>query len=160
MTQTFYEITNSKIKFCSTEYNFDNKLHYLSYTEGYLGEINDFDNINTEDYSEVESFLKCLKIKYPDKINQRDKVRLSLLIDKDLRQLDCKRFENLLEHFLKTAKYATVFSGLGDFRDVKIKNHINNYSIDFKIIDKDLFLRVFLDLIRHCGLEEKDFIIN
>ena len=156
MTQTFYEITNSKIKFCSTEYNFENKLHYLSYTEGYLGEINDFDNINTEDYSEVESFLKCLKIKYPDKINQREKVRLSLFIDKDLGQLDSERFQNLLDHFLKTARYAAIFSGLGDLIKIKFKK---DYYVDLELIDKDLFFKVFLSLISHCGLIEEDFYI-
>jgi hypothetical protein len=47
------------------------------------------------------------------------------LINKNLRQLDAERFENLLDHFLETAKYATIFSGQGEFDDVSLMK-LNN----------------------------------
>ena len=77
------------------------------------------------------------------------------MIDKDLRQLDSERFQNLLDHFLKTARYATIFSGLGDLININLKK---DYYVDLELIDKDLFFKVFLNLISHCGLKENDFI--
>ncbi len=162
MNQIFYVVTNSKIKFCSTSYYFDleNKLHYLSYTEGNLGEINDFNNIITKDYSEIETFLREIKIKYPDEVHYKINVRLSFLIDEDLRQLDTIRFDELLNHFLKTVEYTTIYSGQGEFKDVNLIKLNKDYYLDFQLIDKDLFLNVFLDLIIKSRLKKKSFVLT
>jgi hypothetical protein len=162
MNQIFYDLTNSKIKFCSTSYEYDlnNNLHYLSYTKGYLGEVNDFENIIIKDYSEIETFLREIKIKYPDEVQHKINVRLSFLIDKDLKQLDAIRFDELLNHFLKTAEFATVNSGQGEFKDVNLIKFNNDYYFDFEVIDKDLFFKVFLDLITLCGCKRNSFVLT
>lgn len=155
MNQIFYDLTNSKLKFCSTSYenDLDNKLHYLSYTKGYLGEVNDFENIITKDYTEIETFLREIKIKYPDEIQHKINVRLSFLIDKELKKLDAIRFDELLNHFVKTAEYTAIYSVQGEFKDVNLIKLNNDYYLDFQLIDKDLFLNVFLDLIIKSGLK-------
>ena len=159
MIQIYYKISDEIIKFHSTIYEFDDtsNIHFLSYNEGIVGEENNFETFITEDYSKIEKFLEDIKLKYPDKIIERKKYKLSLFIDEDLKKLSSKRFEDLLNNFMSAAKYASYSSGQWEFNKVVLNHNKNEYFIHIELIDKNLFFELFLYLISFSGLVENDF---
>ena len=83
-----------------------------------------------------------------------------MLINKNLGQLKKDRFDDLINYFLKTAKYSTIFYGQGEFNNVNLIEPNNYYFKDFELIDKDLFFKVFIVLRSSSGLTKEDFILN
>jgi hypothetical protein len=160
--QVFYKHTDLGTRFCAAAYEYDcsMQLHHLSYTEGKLGEINPFEYFFSDNYNEIEIALEKIRSDYPDTIEKKVPVSLSLLLDDHLRKLPSKKRKALPIHFRNTVEFVSFYSGMGYCNYVQTKNLENSYNLKFDVIDKELFFQTFIEEITPCGLRPGDFLID
>jgi len=153
MVNLNYKIEGNQYYYCTyreSRYTSREKPFYcLEINKGKIGTISNFDPLVTENYKEIEEEIEKIRKEYPDPQPETIKIKLIIDIRESLQKQTTGSYYEKVLHLWKAVQFVTLYSGLGTFAleppKSTIKPNNEKFELEFYVIDKDLFYKVFIE---------------
>jgi hypothetical protein len=168
-----YKLIDNKYHFCyysiSDEYyggkNLSEKKSYgIEFNQGEVGEIHLFDCGIFEDFNEIIKVKDELIKPYTITNIPTYEVVVSVNLSDFLKRIPKKKHLQYIHHITRTIDFVCKSSGIGINNFIapsyKAIQETSIYSTVVSVFDKDVFCRLFIDHIIHCGIREDELEFN
>jgi hypothetical protein len=159
-----YSITNESTKFCSYKISRDEQnsinTFQLEYTQGTLGDFNDWECFNSENEEEIRALEKKILKDFPDTIISQNAVTISITISNHFLKEQKLETLQVTKWIQRAIEYACFNSGLGVVTELEIQTFQKDngllFTAELHIIYSPKLSEILPELMIPWGIDFSD----